>query len=126
MSKARLVCSQNRRATATATSTPVPTRCLIWSTPSCHGAKTWILSSVWANGNLITSKPTRPLEHSRVPGNALSGCLPDVTHRFCVLRSQDGILVMFWPVFPDFRSSLVADAEAMSAQFTGGDCTFAE
>jgi hypothetical protein len=52
--------------------------------------------------------------------NASSILKPDVAHRFCVLRSQGGLFVMFWPIFPDFRPSLDADARAMSAQFTGG------
>jgi hypothetical protein len=48
---------------------------------------------------------------------------PDLAHRFCVLRSQDGIYAMFWPVFPDFLPSIDADAKVLSAEFESGGFT---
>jgi len=34
---------------------------------------------------------------------------PDPAHRYCVLRSLDGIYMAFWPLFPDYLPSIEAD-----------------
>jgi len=52
--------------------------------------------------------------------NAANVPKPDAAHRFCVLRSQDGVYAMFWPVFPDFLPSVDADAKVLSEQFVKG------
>jgi hypothetical protein len=61
----------------------------------------------------------------RLPGtwasiNAANVPKPDAAHRFCVLRSQDRIYAMFWPVFPDFLPSVDADAKVLSEEFVKG------
>lgn len=38
---------------------------------------------------------------------------PDAAHRFCILDSQDGLDLMFWPQFPDLLPSLDADASVL-------------
>ncbi len=49
---------------------------------------------------------------------------PALSHRFCILSSDFGFDVMFWPLFPDPRLSLASDAERMVARFSASG-TFA-
>ena len=44
---------------------------------------------------------------------------PDVAHRFCILDSQDGLDLMFWPQ-PDLLPSLDADADFLRKNYGAG------
>jgi hypothetical protein len=45
---------------------------------------------------------------------------PDAVHRFCILASQEGLDLMFWPQFPDLLPSLGADADVLRKNYAAG------
>ncbi len=61
----------------------------------------------------------------RLPGiwrkaNAPQITKPDAAHRFCILDSQEGLDLMFWPQFPDLLPSLDADADVLRKNYAAG------